>query len=221
MSADAPDLTRSTERVRQTFARERDLRSQVEGLQLWVREMVLPKCYVAFSTVVADAQFAPLGVVLMGALGDVGGLVGMPTARLEVEEPGFARFCNDLGAREVAGRVRRETGQRKGAESEVRFELGGRGAGAEDLDLGEVMARDDDAVESVAGVVDDRLVEQNEESDVDAGMAKREAARFTQRRLPSTIPTPARTKRQDQAGKSIEKKSKKKSAIDDIFADFG
>ena len=135
---------------------------------------------------------------------------------------GWRGVGSGLGAGEVAGWVRRETGRRKGAEREVRFELGRRGGEAEDVDLGEVVARrDDEMVQVVADVVDNRFVEQNKESDGEARMAKREAARFTQRRLASTIPTPERTKKQDQAGKRVERKSKKKSAIDDIFADFG
>ena len=220
-SATEAPKQRSAEAVRHAFARESDLRSKQEGLQLWIREIVLSKCYGAFSAVVADAQFAPLGVVLMGVAGDVGGVVGLPTARLEGEGDGLVRGGDGLGAGEVAGWVRRETGRRKGAEREVRFELGGREGGVEDVDLGEIVARRDDEVEVVADVVDDRFVQQNEESDVDAGMAEREATRFTQGRLASTMPTPERTKRQDQAGKRVEKKSKKKSAIDDIFADFG
>ena len=220
-SATEAPKQRSAEAVRHAFARESDLRSKQEGLQLWIREIVLSKCYGAFSAVVADAQFAPMGVVLMGVLGDVGAVVGLPTAGLEGGEDGLARDGNGLGVGEVAGRVRRETGRRKGAEREVRFELGRRGGGVGDVDLGEVVARRDDAVEVVADVADDRFAEQNKESDVDAGMAKRAAARFTQRRLVSTIPTPERTKRQNQAGKSVEKKTKKRSAIDDIFADFG
>ena len=69
---------RSAEAVRHAFARESDLGAKQEGLQVWIREVVLAKCYAAFSTVVADAQFAPLGVVLMGVAGDVGGVVGLP-----------------------------------------------------------------------------------------------------------------------------------------------
>ena len=221
LSATEAPKQRNAEAVRHAFARESDLRSKQEGLQVWIREIVLVKCYAAFSAVVADVQFAPLGVVLMGVVGDVGGVVGLPEARLEGGEDELVRGGDGLGAGEVAGWVRRETGRIKGAEREVRFELGGRGGGVGDVDLGEIVARRDDAVELVADVVDDRFVQQNKESDADAGREKREAARFTQRRLAGTIPTPARTKRQDQAGKRVEKKSKKKSAIDDIFADFG
>ena len=219
-STEAPKQ-RNAEAVRHAFARESGLRAKQEGLQVWIREIVLAKCYGAFSAVVADVQFAPLGVVLMGVAGDVGGVVGLPEARLEGGEDELVRGGDGLGAGEVAGWVRRETGRRKGAEREVRFELGGEGGGVGDVDLGEVVTRDDDTVEVVADVGDDRFVEQDKKSEADAGMAKLEAARFTQRRLASTMPTPERTKRQNQAGKSVEKKTKKKSAIDDIFADFG
>ncbi|KAI1353159.1 hypothetical protein F5Y01DRAFT_69821 [Xylaria sp. FL0043] len=34
----------------------------------WVRDVLVPKCYLAFSQLTADPQFAPLGLVLLGAL---------------------------------------------------------------------------------------------------------------------------------------------------------
>ncbi|KAI1365243.1 hypothetical protein F5Y08DRAFT_189970 [Xylaria arbuscula] len=34
----------------------------------WIRDVLVPKCYLAFSQLTADTQFAPIGVVLLGAL---------------------------------------------------------------------------------------------------------------------------------------------------------
>ncbi|KAI0115087.1 hypothetical protein F4814DRAFT_418227 [Daldinia grandis] len=46
---------------------ERKVRGHVE----WLRDVLIPKCYLAFSQLTADNQFAALGVVLLGALAQV------------------------------------------------------------------------------------------------------------------------------------------------------
>ncbi|KAI1429336.1 hypothetical protein F5Y12DRAFT_481836 [Xylaria sp. FL1777] len=37
----------------------------------WIRDVLVPKCYLAFSQLTADPQFAPLGIVLLGALAQI------------------------------------------------------------------------------------------------------------------------------------------------------
>ncbi|KAI3337396.1 hypothetical protein HD806DRAFT_543060 [Xylariaceae sp. AK1471] len=37
----------------------------------WLRDVLVPKCYLAFSQLTADNQFAPLGVVLLGVLAQI------------------------------------------------------------------------------------------------------------------------------------------------------
>ncbi|GAW11123.1 hypothetical protein ANO14919_004630 [Xylariales sp. No.14919] len=37
----------------------------------WLRDILIPKCYLAFSQLTADSQFAPLGVVLLGILAQI------------------------------------------------------------------------------------------------------------------------------------------------------
>ncbi|KAI2469210.1 hypothetical protein F4781DRAFT_233328 [Annulohypoxylon bovei var. microspora] len=46
---------------------ERKVRDHVK----WLRDLLVPKCYIAFSQLTADNQFATLGVVLLGALAQV------------------------------------------------------------------------------------------------------------------------------------------------------
>ncbi|KAF3064778.1 hypothetical protein GL218_01458 [Daldinia childiae] len=46
---------------------ERKVRGHVE----WLRDILIPKCYLAFSQLTADNQFATLGVVLLSALAQV------------------------------------------------------------------------------------------------------------------------------------------------------
>ena len=67
----ATKLAKSAEELRRRFEQEANLRSQREVAEEHIREVLVPKCYVAFSNVVADLPFANLGVVLMGILSEV------------------------------------------------------------------------------------------------------------------------------------------------------
>ncbi|KAI9741869.1 MAG: hypothetical protein M1834_000257 [Cirrosporium novae-zelandiae] len=57
------------------LAIERGNRRDVEGRVRFLRDVFLGRCLVAFSNLVADNQFAVLGVVLVGEVGRVWGLV--------------------------------------------------------------------------------------------------------------------------------------------------
>jgi ribonuclease MRP protein subunit RMP1 len=52
----------------------------------FLRERVLPRCWVAFSGVVADNQYAALGLMLMAALGRLGRLLGLDVKAAEAVE---------------------------------------------------------------------------------------------------------------------------------------
>lgn len=72
--------------VRHRLTREANLEALKAERVTFIREILLPRCYVAFSSVVRDVQFAAVGVLLMGVLARVGGEVGLPDeARVEVE----------------------------------------------------------------------------------------------------------------------------------------
>jgi len=71
--------------VRDTFEMEAELRERKDMWTEWTREVVVPKAYLAFSSVVGDKQFAALGVALMGLLGDVGAVAGLPKATRATE----------------------------------------------------------------------------------------------------------------------------------------
>lgn len=51
-------------------ARTNDAKAVV-ARAIWLRDILVPKCYLAFSQLTADGQFAPLGVVLLGILAQV------------------------------------------------------------------------------------------------------------------------------------------------------
>ena len=76
--AQASNAAISAQGVRKQFERETQIRRQKEIWTEWLREVLVPKAYLSFSGLVADLQFANLGVVLMGVLADVVSIVGAP-----------------------------------------------------------------------------------------------------------------------------------------------
>lgn len=64
--------------ARRNFEEQATLRTQREAVTGWLRDTICPRCYIGFSSVVGDSQFANLGVVLMAALADVVTVVGQP-----------------------------------------------------------------------------------------------------------------------------------------------
>ncbi|KAL2429054.1 hypothetical protein ABEF95_004745 [Exophiala dermatitidis] len=65
--------------VRHRFEQETQIRREREVWFGWMREILVPRAYVGFTALVADTQFAALGLVLVGILADVMGVVGAPT----------------------------------------------------------------------------------------------------------------------------------------------
>ncbi|OBT99088.1 hypothetical protein VE01_02369 [Pseudogymnoascus verrucosus] len=51
---------------------------EIETRVVFLREEVVPRCYLAFSTVVADNQYASLGLMLMGCLARMNKLISFP-----------------------------------------------------------------------------------------------------------------------------------------------
>ncbi|KAI1627086.1 hypothetical protein EDD37DRAFT_605914 [Exophiala viscosa] len=72
--------TMDAKQVRKLFEQESQIRRDREIWNEWIRETLLPRAYLGFSGLVADTQFAHLGVVLVGILADVMSVVGPPTA---------------------------------------------------------------------------------------------------------------------------------------------
>ncbi|KAJ4645888.1 RNase MRP subunit [Exophiala dermatitidis] len=89
--------------VRQRFKQETQIRREREVWHGWMREVLVPRAYVGFTALVADTQFAALGVVLVGILADVMGVVGAPTPtpmeddqRARAQQSGGVRGALDL-----------------------------------------------------------------------------------------------------------------------------
>ncbi|KAK7902991.1 Ribonuclease MRP protein subunit rmp1 [Exophiala xenobiotica] len=69
--------------VRTRFEQEAQIRRERDVCSERIREVLVPRCYVGFTGLVADKQFANLGVVLVGVLADVMSVVGPPTPSKE------------------------------------------------------------------------------------------------------------------------------------------
>lgn len=69
--------------VRRGFEREAELRSQRDFIEEHISQVLVPTCYVVFSALVGDSQFANLGLVLVDLLADIAAGehgVGLPAA---------------------------------------------------------------------------------------------------------------------------------------------
>ncbi|ETI23326.1 hypothetical protein G647_05126 [Cladophialophora carrionii CBS 160.54] len=88
--------------VRKRFERESQLRTEKEAWVQWVREVLLPKAYIGFSSLVGDTQFANLGVVLVGVLADIVSVTGAPEpARRSGDRLGGTKITETQNLREV------------------------------------------------------------------------------------------------------------------------
>lgn len=70
------EVRTEAEKARRQLAEEEELEREKGVWERWVREVVVPRAYVAGGAVVRDGQFAGLGVVLVGLVAEVGGVVG-------------------------------------------------------------------------------------------------------------------------------------------------
>ncbi|KAF7511363.1 hypothetical protein GJ744_004928 [Endocarpon pusillum] len=85
----------------------REEEKEKEHLERWVREVLIPGAWLAFSTLVADTQFSTLGVVLTAVLARVGKILGLP--KTEQQALGMEIKLKSLLAASV-----RQTGQDAG-----------------------------------------------------------------------------------------------------------
>lgn len=99
----------------------------------WTQEEVVPGAYVAFSAVVADIQFANLGVVLVTIVAEVAGIVGLPEVVRDQNNETMA-----MAARGKAGTVTAESLRVTGVDAGVVTERV-----YDSDDLGEVVERKD------------------------------------------------------------------------------
>lgn len=222
------NLKRLIEALESPEAGFRKNREATLKLVTFLKEQIVPRCYLAFSALVADGQFASLGLLLLGCLARV-----REVLRFEGEE---------VGGEEVA-EVEMEQEGRVAEESAVVIPT---------EDFGEAIKRDE-----VAGVDDDETMEVPQKAKtktkkrrvLDADDDDNEAASIAVCELPPkkkkvrqvamaasdidsemTDPTPLKKRAKDvndakqpsttstKPAKKIKKKKKGGDAFDDLFA---
>jgi hypothetical protein len=126
--------------VRRRFELEAQVRRERENVGEWIRETLCPWSYVTFSSLVADTQFANLGVVLVGAVSEIAGVVGLPQGSgTEVDECGYVLQGAQVAtrqARSLTAHSLQVTGTEKGTLVERIYDSD---------DLGEVVERQGDS----------------------------------------------------------------------------
>ena len=230
----------SAEDVRKKFDGERQLVSSKASLTVWIREVLVPECYVTSSVMVADGDggFANLGAVLVAAVAGLAALVGLPK---EVEEEGMEGVERDVDARAERVKHQKQTNVR-------RETLGANNQGEPqaDMNLGEdfgtvidrakvsegLQARGDEQTSTKAKEQDvEGLIEAEEKGATDQVKirsnefgalskkteGKREPDTSMEAASRDESPSPATT----ILSKNAKKKAKrKKNAIDDLFEGF-
>lgn len=96
----------SAKEVRARFEREAQVRREKEVWNEWIREVLIPRAYVAFTGLVGDTQFANLGVALVGVLADVVAAVGLP---VKVDEGDRVSLKEDVRGGGKAGTEKART----------------------------------------------------------------------------------------------------------------
>jgi hypothetical protein len=218
-------LQMSARDARRRFERESELRAEKSLWMERVRETLVPTAYLNVSAVVADVQFANVGVVLVGILADVMSIVGPPSS-IQADRKTEASRSNHIkaGRKEIipeniqAGSLKatslRVTGLQSGELVERQYESD---------DLGEVVERAN--IEHQDLSIPDATPAQVSSEPTDSHDGLRGSPdRIHQVDKPvhpadNTPSVPRRTegtRAKDKSGRKT--KTKKKSAIDDLFA---
>lgn len=220
----------TSEKVRQRFERETTLRGRKEVLEEHIREVLVPKCWVNFTGLVGDSQFANLGVVLVGLVGRIasgdGGL-GLPNWRAGegVRSVGIGTKAarekrtkqkGSFGGGYVIGTSTRVTGEDQGEVVERSYDPGD----AVDMDM---LDKD----EGLQGLRGDRSISVLHEDQIHMCLAEMLTNSDTNFTSPNdAYPTSTQTavvqeerNINDKPGKiKSSKKRKEKDAIDDLFS---
>lgn len=222
--------TSNAQDVRKRFDRETQLRREQEVWRSWIRQVLVPKAYLGFSSLVGDVQFANLGVVLIGLLADVVSIVGSPTGDEESGEGTDSSKTKDMrgrGENFTTSKMRtlmatslKMTGPQSGELVERQYDSD---------DLGEIVERDPDlslaALPSSKRTREDRRLEgktkgskaavphttseNNEVSGEELDGGKNNSAKGSDH---------TEERRMTKSGNSAIKAKKSKNRIDDLFA---
>lgn len=215
----AASISKSAEEVRRRFEQEANLRGQREMVEQHIRDVLVPKCYVSFSTVVADLPFANLGVVLVALLAEIAAGkdgIGVPAPIDDLEEvhtkqsrktSGEAQHRDEISETDrtsVVGLSTRMTGEDHGEVIERRYEHSHAG---------------DKSQNQLSMIVDKN---QNIDSDLDSTVSTKTGGGHTKHVQTSNLnASPSGLGAQEQRDTSVVKQKrnkKKKNALDDLFS---
>ena len=219
----------SAEQVRKRFDRETEMKARKETLEEWIRDVLVPECYVRLSVLVADGEgsFAGLGVVLVGIVAVVGALIGLPTYAEESGMEGLRGGVEGSAHRERMVRRTDEVMERRAErarEEEADVEMD-----SEANDFGTVVERskvpkrrhkseseEAPSAHAESGNLPERVLAASTRI-----LEQEKQSQETPINEPSKPPkTTPRKRALSPSKRKDEKKPKKKNAIDDLFAGF-
>ena len=199
----------------------------------WIREVLVPECYVRFSVLIADGDggFANLGVVLVAAVAGLSGVVGLPK---EAKSDAMEDVQLVVGAdaeivmhQKQARVMREEMGNSAQREPKADMNLGD--------DFGTVVDRAK-LSEGSQGLEGERISAKEKEPTMERLIEdKEEATDQGEKRLDESGASSEKTKRKREPdtsmkalrsattrlSKNVKRKAKsKKNAIDDLFKGF-
>ena len=109
--------------TRERLDHREDLRHGAEETKTWIREVLITRCYLRFGALVAEQSWVNLGLVLIGVLGDIGSIVGLPEADNAAERTSGAYQAGMSGRNEDVGElVAQETKVRNATERTVELQ---------------------------------------------------------------------------------------------------
>lgn len=220
-------MPKNAEKVRWKFEVESQLRGRGEVLQEHIRETLVPSCYVSFSGLVGDSQFANLGVVLFALLTEIAaGEDGVGVARRAEEEDGQAQArqyrlagsdtgpgqeTSRRGAQMLVGTSTRITGEDQGEVIERVYESGD----------GDEIRTPTTATEEVVPAPDGKEEQQQQgqpiaEQEDKTKPVTRESTKPSKRKKPVVTGEPSEERSEEKTKK--KKKKKQKDTIDDLFS---
>jgi len=195
-------------------------------LQEHVRETLVPSCYVSFSGLVGDSQFANLGVVLFALLTEIAAGedgVGVPRRaeeedgqaqarpyRLAGSDTGVGQETSRGGAQVLVGTSTRITGEDQGEVIERVYESGD----------GDEIRTPTTSTEEVVPAIDGKEEQQQQGQPIAEHEDKtkpiaRKSTKPSKRKKPGVTEEPSEERSQE---KTKKRNKKQKDTIDDLFS---
>jgi len=221
------ETAKTPEKVRWRFELESQLRGRGEVLQEHIRETLVPVCYVSFSGLVGDSQFANLGVVLFALLTEIAaGEYGAGLPRRAEEEVGEAQVrgyrmagsdaelgqgMSGKGAQLLVGTSTRITGEDQGEVIERVYESG------DGDEIGAPAAMNEEIIPGPGGIEEQQQQQQKQlvnKQGIKTTLTASKGAEPTKRSKSAITEGPS----EDQSEGKAKKKKKPKDTIDDLFS---